>query len=151
MCFFCIICCAFWLSFVCVDAHSWTQPSEATLSSSPAMQSTPTERVEASSNSLCKVCLPRTAHVSRASLIYWNISSDTIPVCGRMLQNQMSIRDLTMFLSVTHRTTRSPWTGSEGGEGQEHEPALDPEVRWKQHHHQLRHRVQEQVRWVASI
>lgn len=47
-----------------------------------------------------------------------------------------------------HRATRSSRAGGEGGEGQEHEPALDPEVWWKQHHHQLWHRIQEQVRWV---
>lgn len=47
--------------------------------------------------------------------------------------------------SYAHRTTGSPWARSEGGEGQEHEPSLDPKVWWKQYHHQLWHWVQEQV------
>lgn len=49
----------------CVDAHSWTQPSEGILSSSPAMPSTLTERVAGLSNSLCKVYLPYIAYVSQ--------------------------------------------------------------------------------------
>lgn len=149
--FFCIFCCAFWLCFVCVDAHSWTRPSEAILSSSPAMQSTPMERVEASSNSLCKVRLPHAARLTH----FFNLREHQVRHCTYVWRNavdsNLNLRPYNISLRHTHRTTRSPWTGSEGGEGQEHEPALDPEVRWKQHHHQLRHRVQEQVRWAPSI
>lgn len=52
-------------------------------------------------------------------------------------------------LLPSHRTTWSPWTRSKRGERQKHEPALDPEVWRKQHHHQLWHWIQEQV-WYAS-
>lgn len=44
------------------------------------------------------------------------------------------------------RAPRPPRAGDPGGEGPEHEPALDPALRWEQHHHGLRHRIQEQVR-----
>lgn len=56
---------------------------------------------------------------------------------------------LSRPLLPSHRTTRSPWTRSKRGERQKHEPALDPEVWRKQHHHQLWHWIQEQV-WYAS-
>lgn len=53
-------------------------------------------------------------------------------------------------LPATPRAPGPPRAGDPGGEGPEHEPALDPAIRWKQHHHGLRHRVQEQVRYSAE-
>lgn len=97
--FFCIFCCAFWLCFVCVDAHSWTRPSEAILSSSPAMQSTPMERVEASSNSLCKVRLPHAARLTH----FFNLREHQVRHCTYVWRNAVdSNLNLRRYFSPSH-------------------------------------------------